>query len=108
MKIYTPVYAATCNDCHTLCWWQSCPTGGWWIHDQHPDNGHDANPGWQPLEIMDIYGHLDTAEPVDTAIAHIEEGFDQDWFAFIGIARAINTIGDVHNIGETTYMPWVR
>lgn len=32
-----------------------CPTGGWWIHDEHPADDHDATldnpPGWEEGEV---------------------------------------------------------
>ncbi|MFF9643662.1 hypothetical protein [Kitasatospora aureofaciens] len=34
----------TCATCHTAIHWIDCPTGGWWRHDQHPADGHDAFP----------------------------------------------------------------
>jgi hypothetical protein len=33
---------------HRCCWcgkrmaWIDCPTGGWWAHDVHPSDHHDA------------------------------------------------------------------
>ncbi|WBP89492.1 hypothetical protein [Kitasatospora cathayae] len=33
---------ATCTTCHTAIHWIDCPTGGWWRHDQHPADNHDA------------------------------------------------------------------
>lgn len=35
---------ATCATCHTAIHWIDCPTGGWWRHDQHPSDDHDAEP----------------------------------------------------------------
>lgn len=35
---------ATCGTCGGGIWYQDCPAGGWWIHDQHPVDGHDAEP----------------------------------------------------------------
>lgn len=32
----------TCTVCGGGCRYQDCPTGGWWIHDHHPDDDHDA------------------------------------------------------------------
>lgn len=31
-----------CDVCKGLVAWQDCPTGGWWIHEIHPEDGHDA------------------------------------------------------------------
>lgn len=47
---------ATCNRCYTICYWIDCPTGGWWAHIVHPDDGHDADPGYSPPEQMDDNG----------------------------------------------------
>lgn len=33
---------ATCITCRGALLWQECPTGGWWIHEQHPDDDHDV------------------------------------------------------------------
>lgn len=33
-----------CGECNGKIWWQDCPTGGWWIHDKHPEDHHDAVP----------------------------------------------------------------
>lgn len=33
---------ATCDTCHGSIHWIECPTGGWWAHDTHPDDHHDA------------------------------------------------------------------
>jgi len=47
-----------CAVCHSPVFFQDCPTGGWWIHHTHPDDGHDAvsliwgqdTPPWVPEE----------------------------------------------------------
>jgi len=31
-----------CDKCQTAIYWQDCPTGGWWIHEVHPKDNHDA------------------------------------------------------------------
>jgi hypothetical protein len=33
-----------CINCETPVGWVDCPTGGWWAHEQHPADGHDADP----------------------------------------------------------------
>ncbi|MCG6493398.1 hypothetical protein [Kitasatospora sp. A2-31] len=33
-----------CAVCRTAIEWIDCPTGGWWRHDQHPADDHDAFP----------------------------------------------------------------
>lgn len=35
---------ARCTTCQEPIGWISCPTGGWWAHEQHPVDGHDAQP----------------------------------------------------------------
>lgn len=37
-----------CKQCNGQIFWQDCPTGGWWIHLVHPDDGHDAHPLVEP------------------------------------------------------------
>jgi hypothetical protein len=34
----------TCRTCVTPIAWIDCPTGGWWAHDTHPADEHDALP----------------------------------------------------------------
>lgn len=34
----------SCRVCDGALWWRSCPTGGWWVHGEHPADGHDALP----------------------------------------------------------------
>lgn len=34
-----------CRTCGRAIWWQACPTGGWWIHDIHFPDDHDAECG---------------------------------------------------------------
>lgn len=31
-----------CRRCGTRMQWIDCPTGGWWAHDVHPSDDHDA------------------------------------------------------------------
>jgi hypothetical protein len=33
-----------CINCETSVGWVDCPTGGWWAHETHPEDGHDADP----------------------------------------------------------------
>ena len=37
----------TCGICYTDIFWQECPTGGWWIHRNHPCDNHDAEEWWR-------------------------------------------------------------
>jgi hypothetical protein len=34
-----------CRTCMTPIGYIDCPTGGWWAHETHPADGHDAVPG---------------------------------------------------------------
>jgi hypothetical protein len=34
--------AGICDTCKQPMHWLNAPTGGWWAHDTHPDDGHDA------------------------------------------------------------------
>lgn len=33
-----------CRHCLGRIEWIDCPTGGWWAHDVHPADDHDADP----------------------------------------------------------------
>ncbi len=33
---------ALCMTCESFIGWVDCPTGGWWAHEVHPLDGHDA------------------------------------------------------------------
>jgi hypothetical protein len=33
---------ARCVECGGIIHWQECPTGGWWIHENHPADDHDG------------------------------------------------------------------
>ena len=37
-------YLADCQQCGGQIGWIDCPTGGWWAHNQHPADNHDAQP----------------------------------------------------------------
>ena len=40
-----PTFADSyCAKCGHDIRWVDCPTGGWWSHLEHPENGHDATP----------------------------------------------------------------
>lgn len=34
---------AACIECGGRAQWVECPTGGWWSHEVHPEDGHDAD-----------------------------------------------------------------
>ena len=37
-----------CLICMDTIYFQECPTGGWWIHEHHPDDNHDAYSSFHP------------------------------------------------------------
>ncbi|MGP3685409.1 hypothetical protein ACTVZO_11980 [Streptomyces sp. IBSNAI002] len=40
---YRPaIETGRCVHCAGLIRWVACPTGGWWAHERHPVDGHDA------------------------------------------------------------------
>ncbi|MFF4327246.1 hypothetical protein ACFYZT_12055 [Streptomyces sp. NPDC001591] len=42
---YRPaIEEARCIRCAGVIRWIACPTGGWWAHDTHPADHHDAAP----------------------------------------------------------------
>lgn len=49
--VCTPTVDA-CVVCEQMIFWQPCPTGGWWIHELHPIDGHDAKP--RQRELLDF------------------------------------------------------
>lgn len=49
-----------CDTCHTRITWIECPTGGWWAHDIHPLDNHDAVTRLVVDEIPDVSGWLIT------------------------------------------------
>lgn len=51
---------AKCDTCHTRITWIECPTGGWWAHDLHPLDNHDADTTIEVEEDMDVWGCLNT------------------------------------------------
>jgi hypothetical protein len=40
----TPPSTSVCHVCNGVAGFIDCPTGGWWAHEQHPADGHDAQP----------------------------------------------------------------
>lgn len=44
-----------CATCGGAIGWIDCPTGGWWAHEHHPEDDHDADPAPRPT----------TEEPTD-------------------------------------------
>ncbi|MGY1896171.1 hypothetical protein [Nocardia gipuzkoensis] len=45
-----------CEGCGNRINWIECPTGGWWAHETHPDDNHDAVTSLHPLEDMNSRG----------------------------------------------------
>lgn len=35
-------YEFACHECGNVIYWQEAPGGGWWVHEHHPVDGHDA------------------------------------------------------------------
>ena len=58
-----PAFIDDCLNCQGRIGWVECPTGGWWAHKDHPEDGHDAEsrvlyhephgacPGWPPGQL---------------------------------------------------------
>lgn len=44
LEVNTPPPTSVCGVCKGVVGWIDCPTGGWWSHEVHPDDGHDAAP----------------------------------------------------------------
>jgi hypothetical protein len=87
------IYTAKCAPCQQQCLWIECPTGGWWSHIIHPDDGHNADPGWRPAEDMDDHGYWHTLGFVDTVLDMFWDLYFKDWWKLTGLAAAINRIG---------------
>lgn len=49
---------ALCDTCGTGITWIDCPTGGWWAHDVHPADHHDAATAVEVAEDEDNSGRL--------------------------------------------------
>lgn len=41
--VIEPLFNSCCV-CQGVIGWVECPTGGWWAHEQHPADDHDAEP----------------------------------------------------------------
>ncbi|MFD6400751.1 hypothetical protein [Nocardia sp. NPDC060249] len=54
---------STCTVCAAAIAWWECPTGGWWSHDEHPADHHDATSSFDPVEDMDAQGVWHTIDP---------------------------------------------
>jgi hypothetical protein len=39
-----------CKKCHRMVHWVQSPSGGWWAHDEHPEDGHDASMDRDPRD----------------------------------------------------------
>lgn len=63
-----------CETCGERIGWIECPTGGWWSHETHPDDGHDAvPPGIVPEGKVVVDGdphHVIQLTPDGWIIAH--------------------------------------
>lgn len=59
------VYESICVECAGVVFWQECPTGGWWIHEQHQaEYLHGAAAEFDPIEYIDERGSWITRYPV--------------------------------------------
>ncbi|MDH6610253.1 hypothetical protein M2164_005888 [Streptomyces sp. SAI-208] len=65
-------HGTNCRVCVTPIAWVDCPAGGWWAHNQHPEDGHDAIPGaWQdgdPLMEAIAAGVWEHCNPQGTSV----------------------------------------
>lgn len=59
---------SNCAACQDVISWIDCPTGGWWAHEIHPEDGHDARPTEGPCPA----GLLprDSAASVERCVVH--------------------------------------
>lgn len=57
-----------CRTCMRPCQWIDCPTGGWWAHLTHPEDGHDA-------DIVEVV----TNEQLFTFAASLEIALEQEY-----------------------------
>ncbi|WAU84892.1 hypothetical protein O1Q96_37505 [Streptomyces sp. Qhu-G9] len=53
-------HRARCLICRTAITWIDCPTGGWWAHDTHPGDDHNAI----PIPVSDT--------PLGAAVARVD------------------------------------
>jgi hypothetical protein len=76
------IMGAFCARCQTPIYWQECPTGGWWIHFQHPEDNHDGTPMDLPEEM--------TSE----RLRHMAQVFTRQAPLWKGYARMLNEWAD--------------
>lgn len=59
--------ASKCLVCGGAIGWIECPTGGWWAHETHPADEHDAVPehGNCPATLLPL-----NADPVERCVVH--------------------------------------
>ncbi|SIM03138.1 Uncharacterised protein [Mycobacteroides abscessus subsp. abscessus] len=67
------VNESICVECGGVVFWQDCPTGGWWIHEHHPADHHDAAAEFDPIEYVDDRGSWITRYPVIKARGEMEK-----------------------------------
>lgn len=80
-------YRGDCAHCGALIEWIDCPTGGWWAHDVHPADDHDAEP-------VAGSGYTETPpERIEDAMAVFEEGVLRQY-------RAERVTADLHAIDD--------
>lgn len=56
-------FTTGCRACRRPLIWYESPTGGWWAHVTHPDDGHDAVAP-EPAEYINNGGEYITDEGV--------------------------------------------
>lgn len=67
-----------CDTCDTGIHWIDCPTGGWWAHDHHPADDHDATSALVEIEQAEtISGHLYTVGVRETLAEADPEGMNR-------------------------------
>lgn len=50
---WVQIMKSSCVHCGGSCFWQDCPTGGWWIHDSLvQQHNHDAE--GQPEDVAAV------------------------------------------------------
>lgn len=60
-----PPYYGRCVTCGGSIHWLDAPTGGWWAHDAHPADEHDA----EPMIVCDGSDHPgETCDQYDAAL----------------------------------------
>lgn len=66
-----------CSVCSGFIFYQDCPTGGWWIHAIHPEDGHDASASTAVIAHLERsrYSVVETDEGWDVYTNDIDPSF---------------------------------